>query len=179
MATIEVKHNYSLEELSLQNPEMAKKVHEITKEVLNRARNAMRDKVRDVSTKEAYRAVRKSVYTKIFGGNVNIASTRFRSGKTAPLPPESPRKRSKLRGGNRMLRSDRTKALLTYWGADRGFILRFQNSGTPGRIDNGTRFVGRIGANDWFTSSGQKEMEQAAQLFDELMQQVIDEKFNK
>ena len=179
MATIDVKHNYSLETLSTQNPEMAKKVHEITKIVLNRARNAMRDSVRGMSTKEAYKAVRKSVYTKIFGGNVNIASTRYRSGQTAPLPPESARKKSRAVGGNRIPRSDRTKALLTYWGVDRGFILRFQNSGTPRRLDNGTRFVGRIAARDWFNSTGQSAMEQAAQYFDELMQQVIDEQFNK
>ena len=179
MGNIEVKNTVDLRQMLLSNPEMKEDVNDIVRQVLNEVRGSMRDRMRGVSTRSAYLAIRKSVYSRIMGGNINIATPRYKSGRTAPLPPESPRKKSNLRGGNRMLRSDRTKALLTYWGADRGFIMRFLNSGTQGRLDNRTRYVGRIAPRNWFGPMGQNEMEKAAQHFDELIEKLINEKFNK
>lgn len=178
MGNIEVKNTVDFQKILLSNPEMKEDVNDIVRQVLNEVRGSMRDRMRGVSTRAAYLAIRKSVYSRIMGGNINIATPRYKSGRTAPLPPESPRKKSNLRGGNRMLRSDRTKALLTYWGADRGFIMRFLNSGTPRRLDNRTRLVGRISPRNWFGPMGQAEMEKAAQHLDEMIERLINEKFN-
>ena len=169
----------------LSNKRMEAKVRKIIERVLIHARQEMRDKVRGVSKKEAELAIRKSIYKRVLGGNLNIASPRWKSGKSAPLPPIRHRldyetnRKGNHRGGNRMPRSRRTESLLTYWGADRGFIMRFLNSGTPERDTNGVRYVGQIAARNWFGNMGQRELERAAQMFDELMEKLIQEELNK
>ena len=76
-----------------------------------------------------------------------------------------------------MPRSRRTEDLLTYMGADRGFILRFINSGTPGRSTNGIRYVGQIAGNNWFGPMAQRELEHAAEQFDKLLDALIAKEF--
>jgi uncharacterized protein YaaR (DUF327 family) len=76
------------------------------------------------------------------------------------------------RGGNRMPRSRRTEDLLTYQGADRGFVLRFLNQGTEGRESRfGNR--GAIAPRNFFATSSQKAMEQAAEQLDRLIEELI------
>jgi hypothetical protein len=66
------------------------------------------------------------------------------------------------RGGNRRPRSQRTEQIDTYYGKDRGFILRFLNSGTASRD---TRFGNRgaIPAGRQFETSSTWQMEKAAE----------------
>lgn len=71
-----------------------------------------------------------------------------------------------------MPRSQRTTDLLSYYGPDRGFILRFLNNGTPRRTDNGVRKVGTIKEGNFFAATAQKEMEAA---MDELAQLINEE----
>ena len=179
MAEVRFETDAQLDKMLLSDKKMEAKVRNITRKVLQEARNRMRGRMSSVSTKEAYLAIRKSVYTKVLGGNINIATPRWKSGKSAPLPPESQRKKSRAIGGNRIPRSRRTEDLLTYWGADRGFIMRFLNSGTPRRDSNGVRYVGQIAARNWFSRMSQDELERTAQMFDELMTKLINEEFNK
>ena len=71
-----------------------------------------------------------------------------------------------------MPRSRRTEDLLTYQGADRGFILRFLNAGTEGRESRiGNR--GSIAARSFFATSSQQAMEQAAEQLDTLIEDLI------
>lgn len=76
-----------------------------------------------------------------------------------------------------MPRSRRTEDLLTYMGADRGFILRFLNEGTPNRSTNGIRNVGQIAGNNWFGPMAQRELEHAAEQFDKLLDALIAKEF--
>lgn len=80
--------------------------------------------------KNAYRAVRSTIYKQVLGGNINILAKRKAGRLVAPPIQDSDSIRW---GGNRRKRSPRTEKLLSYTGADRGFILRFNNSGAAER----------------------------------------------
>jgi len=176
--TITIENNSNLERLLISHPEMEKKVRGIVRQVIRGAQDGVQRAAMPLSTKQAYEAVRKAVYKKVLGGNINIVSSRRKSGKVTPLPPESQRKKSNLRGGNRMARSQRTIDLLTYAGADRGFILRFLNEGTNTRTSRfGNR--GAIAARHWFGRMSQTELEHAAEQFELLLDALIDKEFNE
>jgi hypothetical protein len=121
--------------------------------------------------------VKSAVYRRILGGNVSLLNKR-RAGTRGPVPPVVHKLETKTnskgnhRGGNRMPRSRRTEDLLTYQGADRGFILRFLNQGTGGRESRiGNR--GAIAPRNFFATSSQKAMEQAAEQLDQLIEELI------
>jgi hypothetical protein len=71
-----------------------------------------------------------------------------------------------------MPRSRRTEDLLTYQGADRGFILRFLNAGTSDRESRVGR-RGSIAARNFFATSAQSAMEKAAAQLDTLIEDLI------
>lgn len=176
--TITIENNSKLERLLISNPDMEKKVRRIVGQVIKGARIGVEKAASGLSTKQAEQAVRKAVYKKILGGNINIVSGSRRSGNRATLPAESQRKTSHERGGNRIKRSRRTEDLLTYMGADRGFILRFLNEGTGTRTSRyGNR--GAISARHWFGQVSQKELEHAAEQIDLLLDELIKKEFNE
>lgn len=119
-----------LDQLQVNNPEMEKKIQKIIAKGLQMVRKsvseAMRQKMKD-DPREAYKAVRRTVYRRILGGNVNILQNK-RAGDRSTYTPTRTLK-SGQRGGNRRLRSERTLALESYSGRDRGFILRFLEGG--------------------------------------------------
>lgn len=174
--TIEIQNNAHLERLLTTSPEMEKRIRSVVRRALAKAQKMLEGKAMPLSTKEAYKAVRKAVYKKVLGGNLNIITGKRRSGNRAPLPPESDRKRSHERGGNRIPRSSRTEDLLTYSGEDRGFILRFLNDGTNQRTSRyGNR--GSIDGSHWFANSSTAAMMQAAADIDQMLDQLIQEEF--
>jgi hypothetical protein len=62
--------------------------------------------------------------------------------------------------------------MLTYQGADRGVVLRFLSQGTDGRESRiGNR--GAIAPRNFFATSSQKAMEQAAEQLDQLIEELI------
>ena len=87
MDTIELENNVKLDRLLTTNPEMEKKVRNIIRQVMKGAQGALMKSAEQYSTKQAYKAVRKAVYKKLLGGNVNILQGRGRAGQRAPLPP--------------------------------------------------------------------------------------------
>lgn len=114
--------------------EFAKNYRKLIRDVLKTARknlskdigNSMPDDPR-----KAARAVKFAVYKQMFGGNLSIlqkrkAGARYELIRQKKLQPGQ-------RGGNRRPKSDRTKQLESYYGADRGFVLRFLNAGTEER----------------------------------------------
>ena len=180
MATqIQIENNIHLERLLISHPEMEKKVRKIVRQVLKGAQASVAQAADLQSNKQAAMAVRKAVYKKLLGGNINILDSRGKAGTRAPLPPESPRKKSHDRGGNRMPRTRRTEDLLTYAGKDRAFILRFLNSGTPKRSTNGVRNVGQIAARGWFDNASYKAIQHAAEQFELLLDELIKKEFNE
>ena len=175
-----VRQKQELESLLMSNPEMEKKVQGLIRKVLLASRKeistAASGKIKN-DPRQAYKAVKTAVYRRILGGNVSILNKR-KAGKRGPVPPVVHQLETRVnskgnhRGGNRMPRSRRTEDLLTYQGADRGFILRFLNAGTSDRESRiGNR--GSISARNFFENSSQKAMEQAAAQLDALIEDLI------
>ena len=175
-----VRQKQELERLLMSNPEMEKKVQGLIRKVLLQARKQISGDIHGVIKKDprqAYKAVKSAVYRRILGGNVSILSKR-KAGKRGPVPPVVHQLETRVnskgnhRGGNRMPRSRRTEDLLTYQGSDRGFILRFLNAGTEGRISHGGN-RGSIAARAFFANSSQQAMEKAAEQLDTLIEALI------
>jgi hypothetical protein len=177
-----VRQKQELESLLMSNPEMEKKVQGLIRKVLLQARKAVSNEIHGLKfdngdPRQAYKAVKSAVYRRILGGNVSILSKR-RAGKRGPLPPVVHQLETRVnskgnhRGGNRMPRSRRTEDLLTYQGADRGFILRFLNAGTDDR-ESRVGHRGAIAARNFFANSSQQSMEQAAAQLDTLIEDLI------
>jgi hypothetical protein len=88
MATqIQIENNIHLERLLTTHPEMEKKVRKIVRQVLKGAQASVAQAADLQSTKQAAQAVRKAVYKKLLGGNINVLDSRGKAGTRAPLPP--------------------------------------------------------------------------------------------
>ena len=178
MDTIEIDYSAKIDKLLTTNPEMEKKIRKIIRRVIKAAQKPVQMAARFESNKEAHDAVRKAVYKKLLGGNVNILESHRKAGARAQLPPESARKRSHAIGGNRIPRSRRTEDLLTYQGADRAFILRYINQGTKTRTSRfGNR--GSIQGNNWFGQASRHALELSSQWIDFMLDGLIQSEFNK
>lgn len=164
------------ESMQISGRELEKTLHKLVSNVIKEARARMSQEAKAAISndpRQAYRAVKNMVYKRVLGGNVSILQKRRGSTKRVPVPEK---KKRYERGGNRIPRSQRTTDLMSYWGSDRGFILRFLNSGAYGRQSRyGNR--GSIAARNWFANAGQKQMEQASEQLAQLIEKEI-EKFN-
>ena len=190
-----------LRRMMSEDPYFRRRVNAVIKTVLSEARREVVQHAQgamDSDPRHAYKAVRSAVYRRILGGNLNILQKR-KAG--APGNYQKPRKGLPKRGGNRWGRSERTKQLEGYEGADRGFILRFVNAGTADRgiisytDRTGTRHSlgsassqdikthaftgnrGNITARNWFGSASQKALENASYQLQEYIDQIINEEF--
>ena len=148
------------------DPMMERMFRKYIKNVLKEARNKLsKDAKRYMESdpRKAARAVKYSVYKTLFGGNISILQ---KGSGTAGAKYFLQRKRKvdenpKQRGGNRMLRDLERNRLDYYFGADRGYILRFISSGTVTRTSRfGNR--GSIRQTDWFGHTAPWHMEEAA-----------------
>ena len=144
------------------------------------------------------KAVKRYVSRKYLGGVLSILDGKKSSGGRNSY--EAPRKvypgMKGKRGGNRMIRSNRTQEMLSYPSADRGFILRFVNSGTNPRYANGRNgkwskngtnatfgrlqdqgdyFRGSIAPRNFFAPAGEREILKAMNN----LSAIIDEEYNK
>lgn len=179
-----VKQRKELEGLLMSNPDMEKKVQKIIRAVLSHVRKDVSQSARgamNADPRQAYKAVKTSVYRRILGGSVSILNKRHASGRASSYEPTR-KLRPGQRGGNRVVRSSRTQQVMNYEGGDRAFILRFVNAGTSQREagSRGGRLSGnrgRISARNFFTNSSHTAMQKAAgdlqQLIDELIKQEL------
>ena len=198
--TIEIKgldeRIKQLGEASTKNPMMRKRINEVIRQVMAKVRKSLQSQARTGlnmkdDPRNAYKAVRMAVYRRLFGGQVNILqSYRTSSGGRYYEPPRHP----SPRGGNRRPQSMRTKKVMSYEGADRGFILRFLNQGTTQRnithlteikradgtskfrfTSNGGKYGyrGAIAARNWFGPRSQQELERAATNIDKMIDDII------
>lgn len=178
-----IKQREDLERLMMSNPEMEKKVQGLIRKVLLIARREISNIAKaniQSDPRNAYKAVKTAVYKRILGGSVSILNRRKHD---AMFLYEPPRKlRPGQRGGNRVPRSARTEAVMSYQGADRAWILRILNQGTTDRMAgsrngrfNGNR--GRIASRNFFSNNSQQIMQRAAddlsQLIDELIKKEL------
>jgi hypothetical protein len=181
-------------EASTKNPMMRKRINEVIRQMLAKVRKGLQDHAAsglqmESDPRKAYKAIRMAVYRRIFGGQVNILSPR--NAKLGRLYEPPKKSRPKQRGGNRKIRSDRTTELMSYMGADRGFVLRFLNQGTRVRYNGGrngrteaqyNKFIidhggrghrGSIAARDWFGGASQRQLEYAAGNLDKMIDDII------
>lgn len=131
-----------LDALLMKDPKMEKKIQHIIGRALRKAEKSL-EKYVDTSVlkndpRHAAKAIRYTVYRRILGGNLNILHGKQRGAVSSYTPERHP---SSGRGGNRKARSSRTIRMEGYEGADRSFILRFQNAGA--RVGGGNRELGR------------------------------------
>lgn len=168
-----VKQRQELEQLMMSNPAMEKRVQGLIRKVLLEARRTISNQAKtDIKAdpRKAYKAVKTAVYKRILGGSVSILNKK-RAGATSLYEP--PRTlQAGQRGGNRRSRSMRTEQVMSYQGADRGFILRFLNAGTDQRQ---TRFGNRgsISPRNFFANSSQPAMQKAAEQLGTLIDEMI------
>ena len=198
-----VQQRKELEALLMSNPQMEKKVQGLIRKVLLAARKSLGDAAKQPDVmksdpRQAYKAIKTSVYRQILGGNVSLYRKK-RASNTGGNYEAPTTLRPGQRGGNRRPRSGRTKQLQSYMGSDRGFILRFLEAGTQERsikftpdearenvrrgsrggnlrkygktINTGTR--GKISARNFFGTSSQQAMEKAAQQLAQYIDDLI------
>jgi len=186
-----VKQREELEKLMMSNPAMEKKVQGLIRKVLMEVRRHMGDAAKSAmksDPRQAYKAVKTAVYRQILGGSVSILNKKKPGVKFSDYEPVRTL-RAGQRGGNRRTRSDRTRDLIKYAGSDRAFVLRFINQGTQ---DRGVDFTfvegrkqtqtnkhpntgnrGRIRPRNFFGERSQREMENAANNLQRLIDELI------
>jgi len=168
------------------DPKMRKVIQQHIREALFEARrDVMNSSPLESDPREAIKAIRTSVYEKVLGGNINILNGKKAHGSNSYEPPR--KLTPGQRGGNRRSRSGRTQQIMSYAPLDRGFILRFVNSGTKTRVigfrntikGNRSRYEsltsrihsgetsrtgnrGSIAARNWFMQSSESAMANAA-----------------
>ena len=130
-----------LDALLASNPEMEKRMRRVISKVMVKAQKWTQKEIAgDLPNdpRHAAKAVRKAVYRRILGGNINILrKSRATEGASTYTPTRT--LKSGQRGGNRRLRSERTHRMDSYNASDRGFILYWLNSGTEARQERGFR----------------------------------------
>ena len=164
--TATVRQKAALEAMLVSNPDTAAAMRKLISAEVSKARAAVAQAASGAlknDPREAWKAVRRSVYKSILGGQVNILNQKgAASGSNGYRPARKLDSNPHQRGGNRRKRSAETDRIDGYVGKDRGFILRFVNSGTAERQ---TRYGrrGSITARNWFPNIGQRELEAAAE----------------
>ena len=165
------------------DPQMAGMFRKYIRDILKEARKKLSQDVKSYmksDPRRAAQAVRFSVYKSMFGGNVSILQKKRGS---AGAKYELRRQRiveqnPKMRGGNRRPRiNDGRNRLDYYYGADRGFALRFLGSGTVNRTSRfGNR--GSIRTTNWFGHTAPWHIEDAAGKVAEAINEYITQQAN-
>lgn len=176
------------------DPKMRKVIQQHIREALFAARkDVMAAFPAENDPRQSRRAIRTTVYEKILGGNINILTGKTAHGGGGYEPPRT--LTPGQRGGNRRKRSERTKQIMNYGPLDRGFILRFVNSGTKTRVIGfrntqkgnrekydrvvrrvsrgvkaGTGNRGSIAPRNWFMQSAESALGNAAQMIADLIE---------
>lgn len=138
-----VEQIQQLDALLASNPEMEKKMRRVISKVMIKAwkwtqKEIASDPALKNDPRHAAKAVRKAVYRRILGGNINILRKKRATEGASNYTPTRTLKPGQ-RGGNRRLRSERTHRMDSYNASDRGFILYWLNSGTGKRQQRGFR----------------------------------------
>lgn len=186
-----------LEQALSTNPKTQKALQKLIRKVIAQARKDTMDAIKfnNGDPREAVRSIRRSVYKKILGANINIYNSRKAHGSTSYEPP---RKGSTGRGGNRRTRSPKTARIMSYDALDRGFILRWINDGmtkTNPRIikftENSNRKEdrwnkhpntgnrGSISARNFFRNAGEPALVKAVDALANLIDTELEEMLNK
>ncbi len=183
-----VEENRILEAALSTNPDTQKALRKLINQVLKEARTetvaGVHSKLQSDPRGAAY-GIRRIVYRKILGANLNIFNMRRRRGKPTTYEPPRTLKPGQV-GGNRVPRGARTDTVMHYSTVDRLWILRILNSGTyngnrtagtkGGRL-SGNR--GAISARNFFRGAAEPTMMRAAENLAMLIDSELDKMLNK
>ena len=179
-----MRQKAALESMLVSNPDTAANIRKLITQEIAKARAAISQSAKGAMAsdpRQAYKAVRRSVYKSILGGQVNIFNPRggASSSGSSFVKARKLDNHPHQRGGNRRKRSARTDQVDGYVGKDRGFILRFVNSGIskPRQTRYGNRGV--IPARNWLATSGQKDLEAAAERLSALIDKELVKMMNE
>ena len=183
--TFFVEQKQVLEQALSTNPKTQAALRKLIQTTIKDARDEVVSRITFANgdPRGAAHSVRRTVYKKILGANINIYNSR-KAGK--PTTYEPPRKlQPHQRGGNRVTRGARTDTVMRYGPNDRGWVLRIVNSGTADRTA-GTRGGtlhgnrGSIAARNFFSTKGMPAMEKAvdnlANLIDTELYNILNKK---
>ena len=175
-----VENSEMLGHIMTVHPDMAKNLRAIIRKELQRARKDLSRNASDFmesDPRKAARAVKHSVYKTIFGGNLSILQKRTSGAQYQLVRQRKVEQNPHQRGGNRRPYVPGNSRLDKYFGADRGFILRFLASGTVPRM---TRYGNRgmIRQSDWFGHTAPWEMDRAAEFVADEINRIIKEETN-
>lgn len=175
------QQKYALAKLLVEDPDTRKRLKNSIRTVINKVRKSVSQDIRgnlENDPRKTYLAVKRSIYKKILGGNVSILNSR-RAGRRAEIIRQRQLdQHPHQRGGNRRLRSADTENVDSYYGKDRGFILRFLNSGTDERKTRyGTR--GAISPRLLFERPALSEMDKAAEILANSFLTELEAGYNK
>ena len=162
------------------DPQMASIFKKFIRNILKEARKKLSQDAKSYlksDPRKASRAVKYSVYKSIFGGNVSILQKRAGTAGAKWLWIRKKKLQPGQRGGNRILRDSENSRLDQYYGADRGFALRFVSGGTIQRVSRyGNR--GIIRRTDWFGHTAPWHMEDAAGQVAEAINEFVKQQTN-
>lgn len=166
--------------ISTSNPEGEALVRKIIAGELAKSLRTIRDAAKGAmksDPRQASKAIRRTVYKRILGGNLNILQGKARGGNSSYQKPRT--LQPGQRGGNRRKRSADTERIDSYTGLDRSFVLRFLNSGV--NTERETRYGkrGTISARGWFEPSAVKAMEDAARSIARIVDDEVKKILNK
>ena len=153
-----------LARLSVDSPDTRKRIRKVIRQELQKARGRLSKDIHGQlpnDPRKAYRAVKYVVWRRLLGGNLNILNSRRAGARYWVNRERKVDMNPGMRGGNRRPMGAKTYQVMSYWGKDRGFILRFVSGGTAKRD---TRYGNRgsISPRNLFLGSAQTELEKAA-----------------
>ena len=183
-----VEQKQVLEQALSTNPKTQKALQKLIQQVLKEAREQVVNATRGSLSSDprgAAQGIRRIVYKKILGANLNILDRQKRAGK--PTDYEPPRKldqNPRQRGGNRVPRGARTNTVMHYGPSDRQWILRIVNSGTSERHagNRGGRLHGNrgsIAARNFFGPAANSALMRAADNLATLIDTELEAMLNK
>jgi hypothetical protein len=183
-----VEQRKVLEQALSTNPKAQKALQKLIQQVLKDARDQVVTATKgalDSDPRGAAQSIRRVVYKKLLGANLNILNMRRHAGKPTIYDP--PRKldiNPHQRGGNRVPRGSRTNTVMHYGPHDRAWILRIVNSGTTQR-EAGTRggrlhgSRGAISPRNFFGSAASSALSRAADNLANLIDTELEAMLNK
>lgn len=175
-----VENAERLGRIMTRDPNMEKVLRRIIRKELQRARKQLEGNAKgfmDSDPRKAARAVKYGIYKAIFGGNLSILQKRKSGTQYKLIRQRKVEQNPHQRGGNRRPYVPANSRLDKYYGADRGFILRFLSSGTDQRMTRyGNR--GRIRQSDWFGHTAPWQMDRAAEFIADDINKIIKEEAN-
>lgn len=181
-----MEESHVLEQALSTNPKTQKALQKLINEALKEVRPEVVSAIHSSLGSDPRRAaagVRRIVYRKMLGGDINILNRKKGASSTTSYEP--PRKlRPGQRGGNRVPRSRRTDEVMHYGPLDRQWILRLVNEGTGNR-KAGTRNGrlhgnrGAIGPRNFFVRAATPAIQRATEILSNLIDTELEKMLNK